>query len=113
MGGMKNTVKVAEMLCPQEFHSSSLPNVQETGVGSQCVPVTKHKCSPRKRNKCGLREVLIQPEADQVELVKSIFLLSSELEFQLIHVPFPFVSLTPTQYFTCGRLAPHMSFWSV
>ena len=66
--------------------------MQKTGGGSPCVAETKHKCSPRKRNKCGLWEVWRQPEADQVQSVKRIFLLSSELQFQLIHVPFASVS---------------------
>ena len=114
MGGMKNTVKVAELLCSEEFHSRSLPNVQETGVGSQCVAVTKHKCSPGKRIKCGLLEVWTQPEADLVELVKSIILLSSDLEFQLFHVSFASVSsYASTTFDMWTSHTTHELFWSV
>ena len=38
-------------------------------------------------------------KVDFVELVKSIFLLSSELEFQLIHIIFASVSLTASTNF--------------
>ena len=110
-------MKVAELLCPEEFHSKSLTNVQETGGGSQCVVETKHKCSPRKRNKCGLWEVWRQPEADHVELVKSIILLSSELEFQLFHVSFASVSsyastiLDMWTFYTTHELSGQSDLW--
>ena len=113
MGGMKNTVKVAEVLCLEEFHSRSLPNLQETGEGSQCVAATKHKCSPGKRIKCGLLEVRRQPEADLVELVKSIFLLRSELEFSLFMFLLPPSPSRQHSTLHVDVLTPHMSFWSV